>query len=151
MRVLTVRQPWADCIVFHGKTVENRTRNIAGDYRGPVAILAGQGFDADACVSLRAAVDLRPREDLVRGAIIGVVDLVDVHHQDGCLHLHGACSSWADFSAHEDLHHLVLANPRPLTTPIRYRGALGLRRLDDRTTALILADLDKAVRAGVAS
>jgi len=37
--------------------------------------------------------------------------------------------------------HLVLANPRPLAEPIPYRGALGLRHLDDDTTARILAQI----------
>lgn len=45
MRILTVRQPWAWAIVHGGKDVENRTRNIAGAYRGPVAIHAGMRFD----------------------------------------------------------------------------------------------------------
>lgn len=38
MRILTVRQPWAWAIIHGQKDVENRVRNIAGDYRGPVAI-----------------------------------------------------------------------------------------------------------------
>lgn len=41
MRALTVQQPWAWAIVYGGKDVENRTRNIAGAYRGPLAIHAG--------------------------------------------------------------------------------------------------------------
>ena len=45
MRVLTVRQPWAWAIVHGGKDIENRTRNVAGAYRGPVAIHAGLAFD----------------------------------------------------------------------------------------------------------
>lgn len=40
MRAITVQQPWAWAI-FNGKGVENRTRNIAGKYRGPLAIHAG--------------------------------------------------------------------------------------------------------------
>jgi hypothetical protein len=41
VRILTVRQPWAWAIIHGGKTVENRVRNIAGDYRGPVLIHVG--------------------------------------------------------------------------------------------------------------
>ena len=40
LRVLTVRQPYAWAIIHGGKDIENRTRNIAGSYRGPVAIHA---------------------------------------------------------------------------------------------------------------
>ncbi|MFJ4173361.1 hypothetical protein [Microbacterium sp. NPDC089696] len=104
MRILTVRQPWAWAIIHGGKDVENRPRNIAGSYRGPVAIHAGLTYDKDshersqtlrdaqdrAAVALGAEVfshgylwDLDapdPREQWsLMGHIIGVVDLVDVH------------------------------------------------------------------------
>ena len=166
MRILTVRQPWAWAIIHGGKDVENRVRNIAGGYRGPVAIHVGLRYHYD---WRSAALDdaMRPvRNDFARralaeygqtvrhpwpweeslGAIIGVVDLVDVHlntdpqgcvpsgSQDGMLR---PCSPWAESNA----HHLVLANPRPLAEPIPYRGALGLRHLDDDTTARILAQI----------
>ena len=42
---------------------------------------------------------------------------------------------WAEW----DAYHLVLANPRPLAEPIPYKGALGLRRLDDEMVARIEA------------
>ena len=47
MRVLTVRQPWAWAILNAGKNIENRSRNIVGSYRGPVAIHAGMTADND--------------------------------------------------------------------------------------------------------
>lgn len=50
----------------------------------------------------------------------------------------GHCSDWAE----PDVHHLVLANPRPLPEPIPYRGALGLRTLDDETVARIEAAIE---------
>lgn len=138
MRVLTVQQPWADCIIHHGKTVENRTRNLAGDYRGPVAVHAGLRFDE------HARVDLRPRADLARGAIIGVVDLVNAHPVFDCIQQQHdgdwtVCSGWAERTG----HHLVLTNPRALAKPIPFRGGLGLRRLDDDTTARIRAQLEE--------
>ena len=45
LRILTVRQPWAWAIIHGGKGVENRVRNVAGSYRGPVAIHAGLALD----------------------------------------------------------------------------------------------------------
>jgi hypothetical protein len=81
--------------------------------------------------------------------ILGVADLVDVHLADDCLAQLGVyqghedepdmdcCSEWADYEHDRDVHHLVLANPRPLDEPIPFKGALGLRRLDDATVALI--------------
>lgn len=167
MRILTVRQPWAWAIIHGGKDVENRVRNIAGDYRGPVAIHVAQAEDSNA-FSLSStrdaankaadewmaeAVRLRPKSvETVPwakgyGYIIGTVDLVDVH---GCSTISGCidsndrsdmrriiCSPWAEVHG----THMVLANPRPLATPIPYRGALGLRRLDEETTAQILAQI----------
>lgn len=156
MRILTVRQPWAWAIIHGGKDVENRVRNIAGSYRGPVAIHVAQEVgsynDVEAALQavhlvtgqdVRTMVVGRPRYG---GRIIGVVDLVDVHHATsddlGAIRCDinppgqpwaHECSPWAD----EVSTHLVLANPRPLSTPIPYRGALGLRRFDEATIARI--------------
>ncbi|KUF05549.1 hypothetical protein AUL38_04125 [Leucobacter sp. G161] len=171
MRILTVRQPWAWAIIHGGKDVENRVRNIAGDYRGPVAIHAGIAYDRGSHLEsepLRAAQDKAavaagaevypggytwdigqpdPRKAWnIHGAIIGVVDLVSVHKAETCQDWgpvdagtidHYWCSPWADV----DTHHLKLANPRPLATPIPYKGALGLRRLDKETIDTITAAL----------
>ena len=164
MRILTVRQPWAWAIIHGGKDVENRVRNIAGDYRGPVAIHVAMA-DAEGApesVWLAHADHYRlesdkPRKewswkDTNRGSIIGVVDLTDVHSAsviDGCGRMdhdcpeHGTCrkhcSEWA-FGPHPDggwYTHLVLNNPRPLSHPVPYKGALGLRQLDAETASLI--------------
>ncbi len=135
MRILTVRQPWAWAIIHAGKDIENRSTNIAGDYRGPIAIHAAKRCTVD---EVRAAiVEFPPVSDDVKsrlqrnrlfggdplhvGAIIGVVDLVDVHPCHGsATEPIGGCSPWADYSA---MHHLVLENPRALATPIPYTGA----------------------------
>jgi hypothetical protein len=150
MRILTVRQPWAWAIIHGGKDVENRVRNIAGDYRGPVAIHAGVTWDWETQLGV-IEMPHPTSMALVRGAIIGVVDLVDVHLADDCLAQLGVyqghesepdmecCSDWAEYSRERDVHHLVLANPRPLADPIPYRGALGLRRLDEATAAAVWA------------
>ena len=169
MRGLTVRQPWAWAIIHGGKDVENRSRNIAGSYRGPVAIHAGAGLSEEGCMLVPDLLDAT-RPDLLAeyadatltyGAIIGVVDLVDVHDSGDCLErdmwrlarLYGEqpdefsalpdngaggligrvrhCSPWAA----PDAWHLVLANPRPLAVPIPYKGRLGLWTLLDDVLA----------------
>lgn len=152
MRVLTVRQPWAWAIIHGGKTIENRVRNIAGSYRGPVAIHAGKSDDLAAFGQVAQILGIRFADYVpARGAIIGVVDLVDVHgvvETAGRFHCttvsaptqpnqSGACSVWAD----PDATHLVLSKPRPLADPIPFRGALGLRHLDPATIARIEAQL----------
>ena len=45
-----LRNPWAWAIIFGGKDVENRTRNIAGGYRGPVAITSSLRVDWQAVI-----------------------------------------------------------------------------------------------------
>ena len=171
MRILTVRQPWAWAIIHAGKDVENRVRNIAGSYRGPVAIHVARVVDESLldyehpqagmiyapCASGRAldhnsltcawCSKIEPRRWLDGGTIIGVVDLVDVHHSShlgGCTDTNARshmrrelCSPWAE----ADTTHLVFEHPRLLAEPIPYRGALGLRRLDEDTITKITAAL----------
>ena len=165
MRVLTVKQPWAWAIIHGGKDVENRVRNLAGDYRGPVAIHAGLGFDqsaddSDQSWEIRRAITAEdqgyPADDsqvwgadtieetdprYVRGAIIGVVDLVGVHNSisNGQTPMcwgpgermtdrgPGFCSPWATRAE----KHLEMSSPRALTEPIPWKGALGLRTLPE--------------------
>ena len=149
MRALTVQQPWAWAIMHGGKDVENRTQ--AWSYRGPLAIHAGARWSERGATSplvRRAVWDfygtsspiVEPRfcsreSPRVFGAVIGVVDLVDVHQAVG-EDLAVCCSSpWGETSYVEqkpwgrtrrELVHLELANPRPLDVPIPCRGALGL-------------------------
>jgi hypothetical protein len=159
MRILTVRQPWAWAIIHGGKDVENRVRNIAGLYRGQIAIHVAQADADSAPESLwmdqanwyrvrRPQPNKFTPEWSDRGAIIGVVDLVDVHVAratasgrlvDWAEHTKPGelCSPWAEW----DAHHLVLANPRPIAEPIAYKGALGLRWLDSFTIAQILGQI----------
>lgn len=164
MRILTVRNPWAWAIIHGGKDVENRVRNIAGNWRGTIAIHvalkedvnAFSNLDSETLPALDAAADewlgtltAKQAQRLVSvpwrwgfGAIIGVVELVDVHWSgmecsrgSVACHEYGLCSPWAE--AYQ--HHLELANPRPLVEPIPFRGALGLRRLPDDVAAAVRA------------
>lgn len=155
MRVLTVRHPWAWAIIHAQKDVENRNRNIAGGYRGPIAIHAAVNLGtiqeyADAVRTIRDITGLHvplPGHQTT-GAIIGVVDLVGAHHADEpfCIDIdHGptdegrylSCSPWAM----DDHYHLELTNPRSLAEPIPYRGGLGLRRITDTEVLELLEAL----------
>ncbi|MDR1265954.1 MAG: ASCH domain-containing protein [Propionibacteriaceae bacterium] len=166
---MTVRQPWAWAIIYGGKNVENRRRNIAGDYRGPVLVHAALTDDEAAWADMLArrgpwdkalpAGKTLDRINAPAGAIIGVVNLVGVHHAGDCRWetrrrairdavdagrygdyyalIGGAilpplCSPWAEWSpaSPETSRHLKLADPRPLSEPVVWRGALGMRRLD---------------------
>jgi hypothetical protein len=152
MRILTVRQPWAWAIIHGGKDVENRVRNLAGDYRGPVAIHVAKRADDDfyenpahAFLPQKPSTGIWPWPTYTApywselGNIIGVVDLVDVHHADWCWDEGDKpqCSIWAESEG----YHLKLANPRPLAVSIPFTGALGLRTLDHITTERVRLEL----------
>lgn len=164
MRVLTVRQPWATAIIRMSKDVENRSSNIAGSYRGPIAIHAGlhepgrlgarTEFPGVGEVERdRGGILLRsPRlawpYRLPLGVIVGVADLTDVHTDESCARSwptndHADCDEWSLCSpwAMPDHHHLVLANPRPLRRPIPSTGRLGLWRPDDDLLTAITEQL----------
>lgn len=134
MKVITVRQPWAWAIIHGGKDVENRSRNIVGSYRGPVAIHAALAVTDDYDLAKRTCDELVPVSEwdrpLHRGAIIGTVDVVDVHEwiDDSVCYGHvgpddeATCSPWAM----PDHKHIILANPVAFDKPIPATGRLGL-------------------------
>lgn len=119
---LSVRQPWAWAIIHAGKDIENRTwqqSNPGLKFRGSVCIHASTGMTRDefedAIDDIEYAattVDRLPQaRELVRGAIIGVVDVVDLVRQSGSKWWCGPVG-------------LVLANPRAVD-PIPCKGQLG--------------------------
>lgn len=134
MKAITIRPPWTNAIMDWSKDVENRTRNIAGAFRGPLAIhvsttgIEQAGFDA---IYRHTTARLHPDNlKLYRGYVIGVVDLVDAHQFPSCVDADGAhCSWWADQA--EGMWHLVVENPRRLKYPMWIRGRLGLWEFPD--------------------
>lgn len=157
MRLLTLRRPWPWAVIFAGKDVENRQRNVAGSYRGPIAIHAGlqtdnsvddhehpmNGLIYPTCPNARDGdhnryrctwcTRIEPQRHAHAGHIIGVADLVDVHTDSVGDRPEVHCSPWAETHA----LHLVLDNRRPLLQPIPFRGVQGLRRLDAETIARV--------------
>lgn len=157
LRMLTVRQPWAWALIYGGKDVENRHNNLAGGWRGPVAIQASRAWD-DVMFGRRLPEPLhgallkarqeQPSHSALqqwledqRGHVIGVVDLVDAHdaryHASWARDLVAGWSPWAE----KDAVHLVVARPRPLATPVPARGRLGLWTPDDALAAAIWAQV----------
>jgi hypothetical protein len=85
-RALSVRQPWAWAIIHAGKDIENRGHVAiwkGGMSRKRIAIHASKGMTRDEYVDaydfMRSlGVLCPPASALVRGAVIGSVDVVDI-------------------------------------------------------------------------
>jgi hypothetical protein len=103
VRALTVRQPWAWAIIHAGKDIENRNWSNRHCH-GTIAIHASKR--APAVHALPRGVRCPDDEELVRGAIVGVVDIVGIVERHRSRWLEGPIG-W------------VLRNPRALRAPIR--------------------------------
>jgi hypothetical protein len=75
MKALSVCQPWAWAIIHGPKRIENRTRPTR--HRGPLLIHASKSQRYRGGDYSGLLPDLPPWEELVFGALIGVVDVVD--------------------------------------------------------------------------
>lgn len=131
MRCLTVKQPYAWAIMLGEKAIENRSQ--AWKYRGPVAVHAGAVYSDQGRAEVQSILGFCPTVlGSVTGAILGVVDLVDIHEGwDGC------CAPWGRRGSRA---HLELANPRLLPEPIPCRGQLGLWTPPEPVLAVLLAN-----------
>lgn len=121
MKAITLRPAWAWAVIFGGKSVENRAWNTS--HRGPLAIHAGQAGpnDADDVEAVEKIIGRRMPDEIDFGAVIGVVDLLDVWtpRQVGARYVDAAKWSRGPFC-------WVLANPRELIPPVDCHGRLGL-------------------------
>lgn len=150
MKAITIKQPWASLIVEGIKDIENRTWKT--NFRGRILIHAGEDrkntldilnenqFN-DLCHSKCAMYFGKTlRQNWVRGAIIGCVEIVD------CVINHP--SIWAEktptgfigeyeLPIHEDqiVYNWVLANPIKFDKPIPCKGKLSFWEFDIVTKA----------------
>lgn len=115
IKVLTVRQPWADAILQLGKDVENRVWNT--NYRGKIYIHTSQKIAKNDIQFLQQLLNFTGQEmptNPITGAILGYIELVDVikHSQ----------SRWAL----PNQYNWLLTNPVLLNEPIYCKGKLSL-------------------------
>ncbi|MGR6921226.1 hypothetical protein ACU635_43880 [[Actinomadura] parvosata] len=136
MKALTVHNPWAWAIAHGGKDVENRGR--ATRHRGELAIHAGLHWDeigaADPRIIVAAgqiAGPLLSDARFVRGAIIAVVDLVDV--------VRDSSSPWAAVGQ----CHWLIANVRPLAEAVPCRGWQNVWDVSPEVEVAVQAQLDR--------
>jgi hypothetical protein len=121
---LSVRQPWAWAIIHAGKDMENRSwKRWMKDwkFRGRIAIHASSGMTQDEYTDAAAfmagcepglGVRCPPPGELIRGGIIGTVEIVD--------NVWDSASPWFMGPGA-----LVLAHAQP-QLPIAAKGQLGL-------------------------
>lgn len=123
---LSVRQPWANAIIFGGKDFENRSQfalnhmNFEKLDGGLLAIHASSGMTKEEYLNGKAycrafGYEVPHPADLAYGAIIGTVRVLKSGH------FKVACSKWKQSETG-----LLLADPMPLEKPISASGTLGL-------------------------
>ena len=118
MKCLSICQPFAELIVQGKKTIELRKWNTK--FRGEFLVHAAKNVLTEDCKRLKISP-----EEIVTGAIIGKVNLVDVKKYE----------SDKELNKDKKKHHLVsnntknkygfiLENPKKLRVPIEYMGKL---------------------------
>jgi ASCH domain len=115
-KALSVRQPWAYAILRGGKSIENRSWPT--EFRGPIALHAGRSMEPQAVTDFFKFIEARnlggtwisPKivADLPKGAIVGLVDIVD-------------CVRTSNSPWFEGPYGFLLANPQSIK-PIACRG-----------------------------
>lgn len=76
IKVLSIKQPWADAIIYCGKDIENRTWNTK--LRGRFLVHASKQVDKEAPDWVWAMVRHFSPDVPMLGGVIGSVELVDV-------------------------------------------------------------------------
>lgn len=122
MKTLSIKQPWAFCIIHRNKNIENRTWNTK--FRGRFNVHASKSIDMKAYYRLKDVLDLPPIDHLVKGAIIGTVELVDVVPPEKI------DSEFVSGWYHEGSHAHILKDPKPCE-PRYIKGQLNYFEVPD--------------------
>ena len=134
MKALSLKQPWA-WLLFHGKDVENRTWKTK--FRGNILIHASKTWDSagerwiyiNLCRGKLPIKECPTRHDplMKRGALIGVVDIVDCVEQFDSPWFFGPYG-W------------ILMRPIEFSKPYWLKGSLGLFNVPDQLVKEIERD-----------
>jgi hypothetical protein len=158
MKALSLIQPWATLIAIGAKRIE--TRSWPTDYRGPLAIHASKWLGTDGrvvsahvadCLSCcheepyRTALTrsgIESVRDLPSGALVATVRLVGVLRTDSSLlRVDFEEREFGDYSPGR--YAWLLADVRPLPTPIPFRGMPGLWEFPDAALTVQTSALPK--------
>ena len=133
-RAISLMQPWATLMAIDAKRVE--TRSWSTNFRGWVAIHTSKRFPME-CRALcyrmpfaRALSEYNIPEDLPRGQIIAVTEIIGCRRTDGVKYrtdLSEMERAFGDYSPGR--YAIFTAGVRRLKTPITIRGALSIWRL----------------------
>jgi len=133
LKTLSIKEPWASLIMFHGKDVENRSWSTG--HRGPLLIHASRSVDLEPDRTSKHNCYQNDWENLRYSlAALGIVNLpeniarlnINPGHILGTVNLTGciknSCSIWAD----RGQYHWLLSNPVPFSASYPTRGQLGI-------------------------
>lgn len=123
LKALSFRQPWADLVLDGKKTLDLRTWRT--HHRGPLAVYASQTIEKEHC--LEHGID---PAGLTTGAVIGLVDLVDVVELDEAAYEARTSEHLSGRHFRAPMFGWELANPRLLVDPQPARGRLLLFEVD---------------------
>jgi len=134
MKALSLRQPWADWVIQGKKTLE--LRNWTVNYRGLLAIHASHTIHREACLANGISPDR-----ITIGAIIGVVDLVDIIPLDDKAFFdrkddHRAAGFFSPPAGDQQLYGWELKKPHELHEPVPFTGRMGLFNVPDGLISL---------------
>jgi predicted transcriptional regulator len=117
MKCLSVCQPFANLILEGKKTIELRKWNTK--FRGEFLVHAARKIRTNECKRLKI------KSNLITGAIIGKVELVDVKKYESKLELNlDSKKHLASNYTIENKYGFILEKPKKLKVPITYNGQL---------------------------
>lgn len=144
MKAISIRQPWVDAVLYGGKRVENRgPRWGRCKHRGPLLLHAAKGMTDDeyheACEFMREqGIAWRPdRNNLrqfVRGAIVGVTEVIDIVTPGG-QRVDFPTLNVRDDEWYTGGFGLVFGPTHAFDAPIPYKGNLSLFNVPDELVA----------------
>ena len=118
MKCLSICQPFAELIVQGKKTIELRKWNTK--FRGEFLVHAAKNVLTEDCKRLKISP-----EEIVTGAIIGKVNLVDVKKYESDKELNKDKKKHHSVSNNtKNKYGFILENPKKLRVPIEYMGKL---------------------------
>ncbi len=123
MKCLSVSQPFANLIVQGKKTIELRKWNT--NFRGEFFVHAPLKIRTKDCKRLKI------NEELVTGAIIGKVELIDVKKYNSKKEIISDKKfHFADKEFQNSIYGFLLNNPKFFRVPIPCKGKLGFFEID---------------------